>query len=267
MTNSKIAIGGALAGAFALGALAVSYSNAQSSKTTESGTFSTEEEAAVRQIVETYIEENPGFIIEALNNHVASERENAFANLKDKTKEYLPDLLSADGAYIAGATGDKAEVAVIEFFDYHCGFCKKASGLMQELANEDPSVRVVFREFPILREESELASRYALAAREQDKYQEFHFALLGSGGVLTEKRIKEIAKKAGLDTAKLEEEFSSDQTILQSIINNQGVARDLQLDGTPSFIITSLKGDFLEVIPGFDPDAVREAIKEAKKTN
>jgi len=135
---------------------------------------------------------------------------------------------------------------------------------MQELASEDPTVRVVFREFPILREESELASRYALAARSQNKYQEFHFALLGSGGVLNEKRLKEIAKKTGLDVSQLENAVKSDNGIRDSIRDNQNVARDLQLDGTPSFIITSLESDFLEVIPGFSPEGVRQAIKDAK---
>lgn len=254
-------------GAFALGALAIGYSNAQSTKPSETKTFSADDEAAIRDIVEDYIAENPGFIIETLNRYAESERDNALVELKSKTKDYLPDLLSPEGAYVAGAADNKAEVAVVEFFDYHCGYCKKASGLMQELANEDPTVKVIFREFPILRQESELASRYALAARDQNKYQEFHFALLGSGGVLTEKRIKDIAGKTGLDVAKLEAKVSSDESILESIINNQGVARDLQLDGTPSFIITSLNGDFLEVIPGFAPDAVREAVKEAKRAN
>lgn len=262
--NKNIALGACLAGAFALGAIAIGFSNAQPSPSARTEAFSANDVAAIRDIVKDYIEENPGVILEALNTHVEAERANAALTLEQKTRDYLPALLSEDGAYATGAATHNAKVVVIEFFDYHCGYCKKASGLMQDLANEDDALKVILRELPILREESELAARYALAARAQNKYQDYHFALLNSGGVLNENRLKDIAKKTGLDIEKLDRDVAADDGIRDSISANRDIARDLQLDGTPSFIVASLDGEFLEVIPGFSPEGVRQAIKDAK---
>ncbi len=250
--KTKLLIGAALAGAALLGAIAVSVVSAQQGKPAASA-----DRKAIEAIVRDVIRDNPEIVIEALNAY--TEQQSA-----DAAAAALPALLKEETAFVAGKNTAAAKVAVIELFDYHCGFCKRATGLVRDLASNDPAVKVVLRDLPLLRKESDTAARFALAAREQGKYLDFHFALLKQSGVLTETRILDVAKTVGLDIAKLKKDAAAPklETALQS---NFAAAERMRLDGTPSFIVTSLDGDFLRVIPGFDEDEVRVAIAEAKK--
>lgn len=243
-----------IAGAAFFGAIVANLVSAQQSKPQPPANM---DRAAIEQIVRDTIRENPAIIVEALNlyseNHV-----------KDTARAYLPQLLSDESGYIAGKNVAAAEVAVIEFFDYHCGFCKRGASFVQDLTKSDAKVKVSFREYPIMREESEVASRYALAARAQGKYADLHFAMLSEPGVVTEKRIHEIAQKLGLDVKKLEADHK-DPKFTAIIEGDRQAAREMGIDGTPTFIVASLDGAFIEVIPGFRPDEVKAAIAEAKK--
>jgi protein-disulfide isomerase len=252
--NAKILIGASLAGAALFGAIAVSMVSAQQSKPAAPA-----DRKAIEAIVREVIRDNPEIIVEALNAY--SEQQSAEAAAAS-----MPALLKEDTGYVAGKNLAQAKVTVIELFDYHCGVCKRATPLVQELAKNDPAVRVIFREYPVLRKESDVAARFALAAREQGKYLDYHFALMGQSGVLTEPRLLEVAQKAGLDPKKLKADSKAAklETALQS---NYEAGQRMRIDGTPSFIITAKNGDFLRVIPGLDEDAIRKAVAEAKKAS
>jgi protein-disulfide isomerase len=250
--NSKLLIGGALAGAALLGAIAVNVVSAQQSKPTPSG-----DRKAIEAIVRDVIRENPEIIVDALNAYAEREASDAAAAA-------LPILLKEDTGFVAGKNPAAAKVVVIELFDYHCGYCKRATDLVRDLAKSDPAVKVILRDLPILRKESDDAARFALAAREQGKYLDYHFALLAQSGVLTEEKLLAVAKDVGLDQAQLKKDAAAAK-LETAIAGNVEAARQMRLDGTPSFIIASLDGDFMRVIPGLDEEAVREAIAEAKK--
>lgn len=272
--NRNIAIGAALGGAALLGALAVAYSSAQGDKSPAASktaavpapakpsttSFDAAEEQAVRAIVRNYLIEHPEVLVEAMR---AYDSKQEMARL-DLAKSKVAALSSPEHGYVAGANPAAAQVAVIELFDYHCGYCKKAVGLVRELTKSDPAVKVVFRELPILREESEYAAKAALAARAQGKYQELHFAMMSATGVLTKERVEEIAKSNGIDVARLKADMAS-KAVKESIEETEKVARDLEVDGTPTFIIASLNGDFVDVVAGFSAERVTAAIAEAKK--
>lgn len=243
-----------IAGAAFFGAIVANLVAAQQSKPQPPSNL---DRTAIEQIVRDTIRENPGIIVEALNLY--SEN-----HIKDTARNYLPELLSEESGYVAGKNVAAAKVAVIEFFDYHCGFCKRGAGFVRELAKSDPGVKVSFREFPIMREESDVASRYALAARVQGKYQELHFAMLSEPGVVTEARIHEIAGKLGLDVKRLEADHKNPE-FTTYIENDRRAAQDLGIDGTPTFIVASVDGEFIEIIPGYRPEDVKAAIAEAKK--
>jgi len=254
MMKQRILIIAALMGSAFFGAIGANLVLAQQSKRELPADFDRE---TIAQIVRDTIREDPSIIVEALNlyseNHV-----------KDTIKRYLPEFLSEKSGYIAGKNPDAAKVAVIEFFDYHCGFCKRSADFVRELTKNDAAVKVAFREFPILREESDTASRYALAAREQGKYSDLHFAMLNETGVVTEERIQDIAAKVGLDVKKLEAD-SKNPEYSSIIAGDRQAAQELGIDGTPTFIVTSLDGSFVEIIPGYRPDDVKAAIAAAKK--
>ncbi|MEL7488095.1 MAG: DsbA family protein [Pseudomonadota bacterium] len=269
--TSKLALGAALAGAALLGALAVGYGSAQPdadpapTRNASSGdVFTASEEEEIRALVHDYLLDNPEVIIDALNEFQARQRVAEEQKLKSGAKSNLSALLKGDGGYTAGADADDAKVAVVEFFDYHCGFCKRANGLVRELTKNDPAVKVVFRELPILRDESDTAAEYALAAREQGKYVDLHFALMEASGVLTEDRIKDIAKKAGVDVKALTA-ARKDRAIKSSLEETVRIAREMGVDGTPAFIIASTDGAFVEVLPGYRPEEILAAVEAAKK--
>ena len=262
---ARAAIGAALAGAVALGAIVTSFVSAQPSRdNADASAFSNAQQEEIQSLVRAYLLDNPEVIIEALNEFQARERAAAAQRLETGAKNNLSALLDAKGGFEAGADTTNAKVAVVEFFDYHCSFCKRANGLVRSLTKDDPSVKVVFRERPLLRDESDLAAEYALAARAQGKYVDFHFALMASTGVLTETRIKSIAKKTGLDVKALET-ARSDASVKQSLEETVRIASEMGADGTPAFVVATLDGAFIEVIPGYRPDEILSAIERAKK--
>jgi len=262
--QTKLAIAAALIGTLILGAVLSGYGVAQQSAPALSTSFSDSQEDEIRELVRAYLLENPEIIIESLNEYQDRERRAEEQKLQDGARENMSALLEGDGANAIGADTSKAKVAVVEFFDYHCGYCKRANGLVQELTKNDPDVKVVFRELPILREESEIAASYALAAREQGKYAELHFALMSEKGVLSEDRIKAIAKEAGLNVKALEK-AAKNPKIDDALDETQRIAQEMGADGTPTFVIASLNGDFVEVIPGYSAEKVLGAIEAAKR--
>ncbi|MGF1543314.1 MAG: DsbA family protein [Parvularculaceae bacterium] len=255
--RTALVAAGAAAALFGLAFSGFSNAVSQGDEAGESrdGDFTSAEEDRIRAIVEDYIRKNPDVLIDALNSFADSQRA---ASAKDS----LPFLLSEEGAYTADPGG--AKVAVVEFFDYHCGFCKRANGLVQDLTNGDEDVKVVFRELPILREESEAAAKIALAAREQGKYLDLHFALMSASGVIDEKRAYEIAEKQGLDVDRLKKDASAKRLDV-GIERNQRAASELGVDGTPSFVVAGADGEFVRIVTGYRPDELTAAIKDAKK--
>ena len=272
--NRNIAVGAALGGAALLGALAVAYSSAQGDKAGQSvksgapttASFDGAEEEAIRTIVRNYLLEHPEVLVDSLNAYSEKKEAEERSSLVDGARKNLAALVSPDHGYVSGANPAAATVAVIELFDYHCGYCKKAAGLVRELTKSDPAVKVVFRELPILREESEYAAKAALAAREQGKYADLHFAMMGATGVLTKERVADIARGKGLDLKKLEADAEG-KTVKQAIDETDRIARELKVDGTPTFIVASLNGEFVEVIAGFSAEKVTDAIAAAKKAS
>jgi protein-disulfide isomerase len=154
------------------------------------------------------------------------------------------------------------DVTVIEFFDYNCPYCRKAGQTVQELLASDANVRVIYREWPILGEDSVFASRAALAARAQGKYEEFHWAMMGLQGRAEEASILNAAAEIGLDVDKLRADMDAPE-INEHIQTSMELAAALGFNGTPSFVI----GEAL--VPGFIKTAQFEgyvaAAREAEK--
>ena len=126
----------------------------------------------------------------------------------------------------------------MEFFDYHCGYCKRTESAIRKLLADHPDVQFVFKEFPILGAESSLAAKAGLAAAKQGGYLKFHQALMDLSGPITMAAIEELASQQGLDVNKLKTEMESAE--VQSILTrNRDLARDLGVRATPTFVIGS----------------------------
>lgn len=227
LTSGVIAVSLALAGSSALAEPAGSLSDPAWQE-------------AVERVVEQYIRAHPEAIEQALQaleaKRQAEEQQRVKGVIAARRDELLKDPASPVGGNPTG------EVTVVEFFDYRCGYCKRVAGVVTQLQKDDPRVRVVYKDFPILGETSELATKAALASRAQGRHQAFHDALLAAKVDLTRERILEIATEIGLDVKRLEADMENAQwsTIIE---RNRALARDLGITGTPAFVV----GDELQV--------------------
>jgi protein-disulfide isomerase len=134
----------------------------------------------------------------------------------------------------------QGDVTMVEFFDYNCGYCKRALTDMMDLMKADGKLRVVLKEFPVLGEGSTLAAQVAVAVRMQDKtgkkYLEFHQKLLNSRGSIDRARAVAVAKEVGLDMARLEKDMASDE-VKATLQESFKLAEALGINGTPSYVI------------------------------
>jgi len=189
---------------------------------------------AVEQVVEQYLRTHPEVIEQSLRilqaKRQAEERERSRQVIATKQAELLNDPDSPVSGNLEG------DVTVVEFFDYRCGYCKRVAETVTQLQQEDPNVRVVYKDYPILGEASELASRAALASKVQGKHLAFHEALLASEQELTQETVFSIATKIGINVEQLQKDMGSPS--IETMINrNRALARELGINGTPGFIV------------------------------
>lgn len=226
----------------------------------EAGPTTNLTKAEIETIVKEYLLENPEIIRDA----IIKLQEKELAQEQESYRESIvsaKDLLENDPRDPAIGPSD-AKVTIVEFFDYNCGFCKRATPWVEDAVDRyGDDIRVVFKELPILDDRtrtSRLAARAALAAQRQGKYSEMHFALMEqqrlSGDI-----IRETAEKIGLDMRKYEADLA-DATIDQHINDTLQLADRLPaLTGTPFFVI----GD--EFISGANTARLEELVKERLK--
>ena len=137
--------------------------------------------------------------------------------------------------------GDSSgDVALVEFFDYNCGFCKRALSDMQALLKDDAHLKVVLKDFPILGPDSTAAARIAIAVRMQDpdgqKYLGFHQALLGTPGLIGRDKALVAARDQNLDMARLEQDIASEE-VTTTLAENLKLASAIGITGTPGYVV------------------------------
>lgn len=194
------------------------------------------ERAKVEKIVEDYLLENPEIIAMAIQE---LQRRQTMARMGPAIQMYRDYLEREPGAPVIG--NPNGDVTIVEFFDYRCGFCRRHFPEVMKLVKADGNIRLIPRQFPILDRPgdtpvSALASRAALAAHKQDKFEDFHVAVMTSDGGLTEEGIYAIAARLGLNVAKLKADMN-DPLIIKSVQNTVAVGKDIGFEGTPGYII------------------------------
>ncbi len=146
-----------------------------------------------------------------------------------------------DGPMLGNPDGD---VAIVEFFDYNCGYCRRSSGVIHRLLEADRQIRVVLREWPILGEGSRFAARASLAAQQQGRYQAFHRALMGLSHQATAASVMSTAQDIGLDVERLRRDMAAPEVDAHLALSDQ-LARTLGFTGTPAFVVGNV------LVPGF----------------
>ena len=215
------------------------------------------QQEAVKKLVHDYIMENPGIIADAIEALRAKEDLAAEAAAKKTLADRKDEVFSDADAPVLG--NPKGDVTVVEFFDYRCPYCKAMADQIADVVKADGKTKLVMKEFPVLGPESVTASRAALAAREQKKYEEFHRALMRLKEPLTDKVLMKTAQEAGLNVDKLKKDMD-DQKIDTILKNNLKLAHDLNIDATPTFIV----GD--QIVPGAVPaQSLKQLIEQTRK--
>jgi protein-disulfide isomerase len=128
------------------------------------------------------------------------------------------------------------DVAIIEFFDYRCPYCKAVEPKLRQLVQEDKRIKWVIKEFPVLSPESLVAAKAALASVKQGKYQAYHQAMMDFHGLLLTETIFDIAKKVGLDVERLKADMIAPE-IADEIIANLNLARTMKISVVPGLIV------------------------------
>jgi protein-disulfide isomerase len=217
-----------------------------------------EQKQAVEQTIREYLLANPEVIRDALVELQRQQQEVEQVARQGAILELHEYVATLPADYVKGDPA--AETAVIEFFDYRCPYCKAVAPSVDGVVAEDPGVRVVLIEFPILGEESLFASRAAIASRAQGKYLALHDAMMAHKGKLDQERILELAEDVGIDVDKLKADMAAPE-IDALLGRHHQLADKLGVTGTPAFIIGQ------EVVPGaIDAETMRAKIKQARQS-
>jgi protein-disulfide isomerase len=217
--------------ALAIAAPAVHIARAQS--------FSPDQRGEIERILRDYLIRNPEVLQEALieleKRQVAADAEKG----RDAVKQLSATIFNSQHQVNLGnPTGD---VTLVEFFDYNCGFCRRALADKIELMKTDPKLRIVLKEFPVLGEGSTAAAGIAVSVRMQDKtggkkYFEFHQKLFATRGQVDKARALAVVREIGLDAARAERDMNGADA-RAAIEEGRQLAQALGINGTPSYVV------------------------------
>ncbi|MEX5597466.1 DsbA family protein [Pseudophaeobacter sp. C1-32P7] len=214
------------------------------------------DEARVRELVLETIRENPEIVMEAVAL-LEKQQADAQAETQAEVLRSQRDLIERDpNAPVLG--NPEGDVTVVEFFDYNCPYCRRVKPEVRALIEEDPNIRLVYREWPILGDGSVFAAKAALAARVQGKYEEFHWAMMAIKGRAQEATVLRVAEEVGLDLEQLKKDMEAPE-VAEHIATSMRLTQALGFNGTPSFVV----GDAL--VPGFvEKDQLSELVSTAR---
>jgi protein-disulfide isomerase len=215
------------------------------------------QKSAIDQMIHDYLLNHPDVLIEAVKT-AQQKNEAMAAEMTQRTiAEKRQELVADPNAPVGG--NPKGDATIVEFFDYRCPYCKEVEPSLEALLKEDPQLRIVYKEFPVLGQVSVFAARVAFAARKQGKYGEFHRLMMGTKGTIDNDVVLHVAAASGLDLVKLKADMTDPQ-IDTEIKANYALAEALGIEGTPAFIV----GDTLT--PGaVDIDTLRQQVATLRK--
>jgi len=217
------------------------------------------ERAAFRAEVRAYLMDNPEVLMEAIG--VLEQRQaEAEAQADGQLVAQNRAALFEDGHSWVGGNPE-GDITIVEFLDYRCGYCKRAHPEVADLIESDGEIRYIIKEFPILGDQSVLASRFALAVQTvagDAAYKTVSDALMAQRADVTEASLTELANTLGLDTDAIMAKMSSDavDSVLQS---NRMLAQRMQITGTPTFIFED------RMVRGYAPlNAMTQIVEEVR---
>lgn len=223
--------------------------------------FSDDQRQQIEGIIKDYLIKHPEVIQDVMSALDKKQQEAEAAKATAVIKDNNATLFNSPHQVVLG--NPQGTTQVVEFFDYNCGYCKRALPDMLTLLKTNPDLKFVLKEFPVLGEGSVEAAHVAVAARMQDptgkKYIDFHQKLLGGRGPADKARALAVAKEVGFDMSRIEKDMNSDE-VKTTIDEDMKLADTLGVNGTPSYIV----GDKL-VVGAVGLDELKERIAGDKK--
>ncbi len=219
-----------------------------------------EERTAFETEIHGYLLAHPEVLIEMSNalemQQAAAQAQGDAAIIAANATEIFADGIS----YVGG--NPEGDLTVVEFLDYRCGYCQKAHDGVAELIRSDGNIRLLIKEFPILGEESVIASRFAISTLRTagpDAYQKVSAGFYESfRGEVTEATLTAFAQDLGLDPAPILAGMN-DPEVTRMIEANHLLAQRMQISGTPTFVI----GD--QMLRGFAPlETMQQMVAEER---
>jgi protein-disulfide isomerase len=221
--------------------------------------FTDAEKDEIGTIVREYLLKHPE-VLEEVVSVLEARNQAAQAEQASKAVKELKSVL-VDGQRGVVVANPKGDVTLVEFFDYNCGYCKRALADLQDLVKADPNLRVVLREFPVLGQGSVEAAQVAVAVRmvAPEKYMAFHQALMGMRGQADRAKAFAAAKQAGIDVAALEKQATSPE-LNATLDESMKLAQALGQSGTPFYVIGE------QVVMGAQGvDVLKAAVAQARQ--
>jgi protein-disulfide isomerase len=223
------------------------------------GQMTDEERALFREEVRSYLMDNPEVIMEAVNaleeRQAAAQAEADLTLVSDNAQAIFDDGFS----YVGG--NPDGDITLVEFMDYRCGYCKRAFSEVEKLLETDGNIRFVVKEFPILGEQSMLASRFAMATKlveGDDAYKSVHDALMTFNGDITLPALRRLAESFDLNASDIEARMD-DEEITAQLRTTRALAQQLRISGTPTFVLKD------EMLRGYIPFDQMELIVADKR--
>ena len=201
--------------------------------------FTGDQRSEIERIIKDYLLSHPELLQEVMGELEKRQATAEAEKHRAAVTEHSANIFTSPRQVTLGnAQGD---VTVVEFFDYNCGYCKRAMGDMLDLMKNDGKLKFVLKEFPVLGEGSVQAAQVAAAVRMQDKtggkkYLEFHQKLLGGRGQADKARALAVAKEVGFDVARIEKDIAGDE-VKATLEESFKLAEALGLNGTPSYVV------------------------------
>jgi protein-disulfide isomerase len=203
-----------------------------------SPSFSPDQTQAIEAIIKNYLVSHPEAVQEAMDALDKRQKEADADKARVTIRNNIATIFNSPHQVVLG--NPQGNITMVEFFDYNCGFCKRALPDMVDLLKNNPDLRFVLKEFPVLGPGSVDAAHVAVAARMQDssgkKYLEFHQKLLGGRGEADKARALAVAKEVGFDMARIEKDMDSPE-VKQTIDENMKLADALGVNGTPTYVV------------------------------
>ncbi len=214
----------------------------------------------VQEIVKNYILDNPEVLLQSLENFQASRVEKQNEKIALKINAKRSEL--SDTSIFPSIGNQAADVKIIAFMDYACGYCQKSQLILNQLLTEDPKLLVIYHMSPILGESSKYLTKVALTVNKlaKDKFPQLNSLFL-QNKIENKQDVAKILTDIGLKYSDIEEEMHLEnaQKVMDKSLN---LAKYLEASGVPLFIIKD------KIYSGFlSKEQMLQIIKEARSTS